>query len=122
MELNTLDKLKDVRDDVLELFKNLSLFVVIKRVDINLWDFVFAAPRLDQPENLKPIAEIVRKRLDKSEIVNISRLVLLNTDAPFVKDFNLAFSVGDKNGYTTIKDSQINNIQIKEAYLYLSRR
>ena len=121
MESNILEKLKLVRSKALEKFEKLSLFVVIKRVDVNLWDFVFAGEKLDNPDNLKTVADIVRKELDKNEIINISRIVLLDSTDPFVKDFNSTFTVGDGNGCMTINDSQINNIRIKEAYLFFSK-
>jgi ribonuclease HII len=121
METNILEKLKIVRSKILGKFERMSLFVVIKRGDVNLWDFVFAAEKLDNPENLKTIADIVNKELNKNEIINISRLVLLDSTDPFAKIFNSTFSVGDENGYMTITDSQINNIRIKEAYLFFSK-
>lgn len=121
MEPNTLEKLKKVRAEAIKKFDGLSLFVVIKRVDTNLWDFVFAGKKLDNSDNLKPMAEIVSKGLDKNEAMNVSRVVLLNSEDPFAMNFNSAFSIGDENGYATIKDSQINNIHIKEAYLFFSK-
>jgi hypothetical protein len=121
MEPNILEKLKIVRAKVLEKFEKLSLFVVIKRVDVHLWDFVFAGEKLDTPDNLKIIADIIRKELDKNEMIHVSRVVLLNSTDPFAKNFNSTFSVGDKNGCVTINDSQINNIRIKEAYLFFSK-
>ena len=122
METNILEKLKTVRAEVLKKFNTLSLFVVIRRVDANLWDFVFAGEKLDQPNNLKLIADIVNKELNANEIISISRLVLLNSEDQFAKNFNSAFSVGDNNGYLTINDGQINNIHIKEAFLFFSKR
>ncbi len=62
---------------------------------------------------------MISKELDKNEIVNISKLVLLNSENPFVRDFNSTFSVGKENGYVTVKDKQISNVRIKEAYLFL---
>jgi len=121
MEPNILEKLKTVRSKVIEKFDRLSLFVVIKRVDVNLWDFVFASEKLDNPENLKVIADIISKELDRNEIISISRVVLLDSTDPFAKNFNSTFNVGDGNGYMTISDSQINNIRIKEAYLFFSK-
>jgi len=121
MEPNILEKLKIDRAKVLEKFEKLSLFVVIKRVDVHLWDFVFAGEKLDTPDNLKIIADIIRKELDKNEMIHVSRVVLLNSTDPFAKNFNSTFSVGDKNGCVTINDSQINNIRIKEAYLFFSK-
>lgn len=121
MDPNTLEKLKKVREEVIKKFETLSLFVVIKKADVNQWDFVFAGDKLDNSENLKPIAEIINKELDKNEIINVARMVLLNSSDPFAKNFNATFKVGNNNGYLTINDSQINNIPIKEAYLFLSR-
>lgn len=121
MEENTLEKLKKVREEVLKKFEELSLFVVIRRIDANLWDFVFAGEKMDQPTNLKPLVEMINKELNDNEIINISRLVLLNSDDLFAKNFNSTFNVDNKNGYLTIKDSQINNVGIKEAYLFFSK-
>jgi len=121
MENSTLEKLKIVRKEVLDKFGKLLLFVVIKRADANLWDLVFAGDKLDQSDNLKTIADIVRKELDKNEMVSISKLVLLNSNDPFAEDFNSTFSVGDGNGWMTIVNGQINNVHIKEAYLFFSR-
>ena len=87
MESTTLEKLKAVRTKVLEKFEKLSLFVAIKRTDSNFWDLVFAAENMDSAENFKIIADIVNVVLDTNEIITISKLVLLNTDDSFVRDF-----------------------------------
>ena len=116
-----LDKLKIVRSKILGKFERLTLFVVIKRVDANLWDFVFAADKLDSPDNLKIIADIIRKELDKNEMINFSRIVLLDSTDSFAKNFNSTFTVCDENGCVTVNGGQINNIRIKEAYLFFSK-
>lgn len=121
MDSVILDKLKIVRSKILEKFEKLTLFVIIKRVDANLWDFVFAADKLDSPDNLKIIADIIRKELDKNEMINFSRIVLLDSTDSFAKNFNSTFTVGDENGCVTVNGGQINNIRIKEAYLFFSK-
>lgn len=121
MDINTLEKIKIIRENVIKIFETLSLFVVIKKTEVNQWDFVFAGNNLDDSKNLKVIAEIINKELNENEIINVARLVLLNSEDPFAKNFNSTFKVGSDNGYLTINDGQINNISIKEAYLFFSK-
>ena len=55
----------------------------------------------------------------EEEILNFPRLVLLNSDNVFAKSINKAFAT--EGGDIRIKNSQINDIFIKDAYLLYSK-
>jgi hypothetical protein len=112
------EKLKNILTEVLKT-KPLSLFVVIKREDANLWDLVMSGSNLDSQENLNEIIKIINKNLERNEVVLLSKLVLLNSSDPFVKNFNNAFSVD--GGDMEILNAQINNVFIKQAFLFYSK-
>ncbi|HSR89265.1 MAG TPA: hypothetical protein VLK22_02580 [Candidatus Udaeobacter sp.] len=114
-----LKKLRSILDEIL-IPKKITLFVVIKRDDSDLWDLVIGGEQLDNQVNLSELAELINKRLDRNEIILFSRLVLLNSTDLFVKNFNQVFSM-ETSGSMEIQNSQINNVFIKQAYLLYSK-
>ncbi|KPJ54959.1 hypothetical protein AMJ47_02740 [Parcubacteria bacterium DG_72] len=111
-------KLKNILDKMRE-EKNISLFIVILREDSNVWDLVIGGRNLDTKENLEWGVKIINKELDKDEVVLFSRLLLLNSDNPFVENINKSFRMPE--GTVRIQNSKINNIAIKDAYLFYSK-
>lgn len=112
-------KLKKILEKILET-KKLSLFVAIKKEDDNLWDLVIGGENLDNQDNLQEIIKIINKELNKNEVILFARLVLLNSNDFFVKNFNLAFGA-ESGSDMEIYNSQINNIMIKQACLFYSK-
>ena len=111
-------KLKNILDKMREK-KDISLFIVVLREDSRVWDLVVGGKNLDKRENLEWGIKIINKELNKDELVLFSQLLLLDSDNLFVKNINKAFRMPE--GTVRIQNSKINNIAIKDAYLFYSK-
>jgi len=110
--ISLLSKVRDKKSDV-------CLFIVNKVIDINRWDLVFGGKALEGEENLKLILNLIKETFSKEEVILFSRLILFDSTKDFVKGINNAFNV--ESNYIKITDTTINNILIKEAYLFYSK-
>jgi len=119
LEITIIEKLRGLLSTILSLKKEISLFAVIKRKDTDTWDLVIGGNDLRTKENLRLIIRIMRKQFDKNEILKFPRLILLNSNHPFLDSINKAFSM--EGGLAEIIDTKIYNVFIKNAYLLYSK-
>ena len=99
------------------------LFAVFLREDApDVWDLVVASSWIarDKSDSLRYISDKVRSVLDASELVKLSRIVLIEPDSPALAAFQQAIHV--EHGIAEIKDSDFSGLRIKHAYLITSRR
>jgi hypothetical protein len=99
------------------------LFALLLREDApDVWDLVVASPWIakDEADSLRYISDKVRSILDPTELVKLSRIVLIEADSPALAAFQQAFHV--EHGMAEIKDSVFSGLPIKHAYLITSRR
>jgi hypothetical protein len=118
-----LDKLKLALSDLEEKHGRILVFILFLRGDSpDRWDLVVAAPWLDSGsvESYKIVATKVQNTLSSKEIVQLSRVVILDADDPAVQFLQDSYTVS--NG--AIKDiencepfSQRFNFTIRRAYL-----
>lgn len=121
MEEAILKKTKIILEELLKKDSNISLFAILKVNETNSWDFVVAGKNLNPtPDNLKWVADIVRKELSPNEAIVVSRLVLLPSINTFVKNMNSAIEVEKNANYMKIENYQASNILVKEGYVIYS--
>jgi hypothetical protein len=117
-----LNKIKGIIQN--EIFKqnpNISLLALLKIETINSWDFVLAGKELDATaDNLKWVADILRKELSPNEIISLSRLVLLRAENSFVQSINSTIEVSKDSNYMRIENYQIGKLLINEGYVMYS--
>ena len=85
------NKFKSIAKEVAEERGEPSLFALFLREDAeNKWDLVVAAPWLntDKIEDINYIADKLKHHLDVSELLFISRIILLDIYDPIVQSIN----------------------------------
>ena len=101
----------------------LSLFALLLREESqNKWDIVLSAPWFskDKTPMLKYVVSKLKKKLDQEAITNLSRIVLLNYNNPFVLNINSVIKT--EHGTTEFKNCQFNNIYVKHAFIITSQK
>lgn len=122
--------MKDILDKFIAIEKDLckdkgefNLFALFLREDsANKWDLLVSADWIieNKTESLKLIANKVQEHLEKKELVNLSRIVLIEEDNPALEAFHKAVNV--EHGRAEIKDSNFFGLQIKHAFIITSRK
>jgi len=100
-----------------------DLFALFLREEAsNKWDILVSAHWINsnKEEALKYLAQKIQKSLDKTELLLISRIVIIENNNPALPALQQAISVEHSN--TEIKDSNFFGLQIKHAYLITSQR
>ncbi len=117
------EKLKEVEIEITQEKGNLSLFALFLREDApDVWDLLISAPwaRINKSDALKYVAGKIRKKLDNSELLKLSRIVILEGDDPAVQAFQRGIKV--EHGIAEIQNSNFLGLPIKHAYLITSKR
>jgi len=99
---------------------NVSLMVALKPDDSNLWDLVLGGQELDNQDYLKKFIALLNKILVKEDLIQFSRMVLINSDASFTTNFTGAFQVEGSD--VELKNTRIDNVFIKEAHIFYSKK
>jgi len=98
-----------------------SLFGLFLREDAgNKWDLVVAASWIDADsfEQIKYLADKLKSHLKDSELLSISRIVLLDLRNPIVQSINKYCRV-TREGDLELNDFQLNNIALPFKYAYI---
>jgi len=97
-----------------------ALFLRENAIDVS--DLLVAAPWIhnNKAEILKYVVGKVQKALTPKELVQLSRIVLIEKDNPILKD--IQSTVHTKQGFVEITDSNFSGLAIKHAYLITSQR
>lgn len=99
------------------------LFALLLREDAqDKWDLVVSAQWL-QPDNWDDrdsFIKQIRDKLSLDEFLMLSRIVLLEPDNPVLKALQRMINV--QHGMCEIRDSSINSIVVKHAYVITSIR
>lgn len=101
----------------------LSLFALFLREDApGKWDLLVSAPWIEKnkQEVMKFIAGKVQKTLSKKELLNLSRIVIIEQSNPALSAFQSAIHV--EHGDAEIQDSNFFGLQIKHAHVITSQR
>ncbi|WP_417871978.1 hypothetical protein [Winogradskyella sp.] len=123
-----IEKIKEVEISLSKELGEFNLFGLLEREDIiDKWD-ILVSLTLSKDKNhnkqknsiIKKLHEELIKNLPNSIFFKFSRIVFLEPSNPFVLNINMLANV--QHGDIEIKDSTINNLRIKHAYIISSKR
>ena len=100
---------------------DLKLFALFERKDIQgLWDVVLAADWLpgEEMKSLEYVYGKIRAVLGKKELRQVSKIVLLSTDEPFLEE--LQDFLEDYNNPPVFSNTEINEMFFKTGYIIVS--
>lgn len=118
-----IEKFRVIESTLSEEKGEFNLFALFLREDsANKWDLLVSADWIEdnKSDSLQVIARKIQDHLDKKELVNLSRIVLIEDDNPALEAFHKAVSV--EHGSAEIQDSNFFGLQIKHAFIITSRR
>tara|TARA_R110001583_G_scaffold19334_5_gene75714 strand:+ start:10440 stop:10814 length:375 start_codon:yes stop_codon:yes gene_type:complete len=118
-----IDKIIEVERKIEARLGRFNLFALLERDDVkDKWDVLISMSisLTQKNEVIKIIHGEFVKELPKEAIFKISRFVYLEPSNPIVQNFNMMVSVQHSN--VEIKDSMINNLMIKNAFVISSQR
>jgi len=100
-----------------------ALFALFLREDAaDKWDLVISAPwvETDKEAALRLISAKVRRVLSPTELLAVSRIVLVEPASPAVAAINSAFRV--EHSTVEVRDSNFFGLAIKHAHIFASAR
>lgn len=118
-----INKFREIESSLSEEKGEFNLFALFLREDsANKWDLLVSADWIEgnKSESLKIIAKKIQEYLEKTELVNLSRIVVIEDDNPALEAFHQAVSV--EHGSAEIKESNFFGLEIKHAHVITSRR
>jgi hypothetical protein len=98
------------------------LFALLERAESpEKWDLLVAAPWLQEGsrESLYDITELIGKKLNETELLQLSRVIVLNPDNPVVQHLTSAF--GHEHAFNHIENTVINGMAVSRAVIITSR-
>lgn len=118
-----IDKFKEIESSLSEEKGEFNLFALFLREDsANKWDLLVSADWIEgnKSDSLQLIAQKVQEHLEKKELLNLSRIVLIEDDNPALEAFQNAVSVD--HGSAEIRESHFFGLNIKHAFVITSRK
>lgn len=115
------EKLRQIEVEISAEKGNFTLFALLERDDsLGKWDVIVSADWIDNQEKelIKLIASKISKILTREEQLMLSRIVILQSTDPFVRNLNM---FGVKHGTVQMSNIIFNGVLIKEAYLITSK-
>jgi len=100
-----------------------DLFALFLREDSSdKWDILVAAEWISKNKQiaLKYLSQIIQESFSLSELLNISRIVIIEEDEPALPIIQQAVSCEHSN--IEIKDSNFFGLEIKHAYIITSKK
>lgn len=116
-------KLRSLEKEIAEEKGDFTLFALFLREDApDRWDLVVSAPWFGRNEKatLDYFASKVKSRLKVSELLMLSRIVLISPSDPSLGAVHTAVKV--KGGEVEMSDRSFFGLPIKHAYIITSRR
>ena len=118
-----IEKLESLEKEIADEKGEFSLFGLFLREDAeNRWDLVVAAPWLnaDSMEHIKYIADKLNIYLKNSELLSISRIVILDLNNPIVQIINRTWGVPRGRTFE-LNNPQLYSLPFKYAYIIISK-
>jgi hypothetical protein len=98
-----------------------KLFALIQLEELpGRWDVVMSCENLPEKDmaTLKFVVDKIHAVLTQTEIIQISRIILLNVEQPFVKKFEQFLE--RNNNPKELFNCEIDSLKIKQAYIIVS--
>lgn len=118
------EKFAVLRDEINAERGELSLFALVLREDAaNKWDVLASAPWMerDRGRALKYLADKITHRLKQEEILDLSRIIVLEEGNPALEAFLRAMRV--ESGRTAeVESSEFFGLPIKHAFIFQAKR
>lgn len=117
------EKLASLERDLSSQKGDFNLFALVLREDSpDKWDLLVSAPWLEatRKEDLQYLGEQVRSRLDPSEFLSLSRIVVLNKDNPVREAIHRVLR--GKHCRAEFRNCQFHGLQVEHAYIITSER
>jgi len=114
----TIQKLMKLERDLANRKGEFALFAVLQREEAeNKWDLVVSASWLgDEYKNALPLlVAAIQPRLSRSELLSLSRIVVLDPSDRFVED--IVDRVEVEHGCVGMSNCVIHGMRIKEAFI-----
>lgn len=102
---------------------NFWLFALVERAESpEKWDLLVAASWLQEEsrKSLDGITELVGNKLDEIELLQLSRIIVLNPDNPVVQHLTSEFGHG--HAVNHVENTIINGMAVSRAVIITSRR
>ena len=115
-------KIRDVEREIAEHKGPLNLFGFFEREDVyDRWDVVLAAPwAKDDEPTVRYVIDVLKKHLEPSEMVRLSRIVVLEPTEDPVKSLTEAYEV--EHGQVRLTDPEEFNLPVRRGYIITARR
>ena len=114
------EKLKKIEDEISKEKGDFSLFGLVLRDSKDKYELAVSAPWLedDKRKGLEFLAGKVISKLDRDELLLISRIVILEKGSPTLAAVFKAVTV--KRGDAHIKNTYLSNLLVDEAFISTS--
>lgn len=122
-----IEKLKSLIKDLEKEYGSLLIFALfLRNGDLEKWDIIISASWLNPTEmqSYKTISSKLQEYLSDVELVQFSRVVILNQDDPVVS-YLLGLETISNGGYKELKANELSEkfkFTIKRAYLLRSKK
>lgn len=119
----SIDKFISIEKELSEEKGEFNLFALFLREDAaNKWDLLVSADWINEnkSDSLNLISKKLQSNLEKKDLVQLSRIVLIEEDNPGLTAFHN--SVNIEHGSVEIQDSNFFGLEIKHAYVITSKR
>jgi|WetSurMetagenome_2_1015567.scaffolds.fasta_scaffold307505_2 hypothetical protein len=118
-----INKLESLEKEIADEKGEFSVFGIFLREDAeNRWDIVVAAPWLnsDSMEDLNYIVSKLNIYLKNSELLSISRIIILDLQDPIIKVINRNWGV-QRGRSLELNNPQLFSLPFKYAYIIISQ-
>lgn len=120
---NVINKFLEIEKEINKEKGFFNLFALFLREDSeNKWDLIISATWFlnDEKKTLDYVIDKIKSKINKNEIINLSRIVLLKPNDPFVLNINSIIVC--EHSITEFSSCVLNNMHIKHAFIITSKK
>lgn len=120
--MKLIDKLRQIEKQLSEEQGPFYLFGLFQREEAaDKWDLLVSAAWIqkDKYAGLQLIAKRIQDKLSKDEVIQLSRIVLIDDDNPALESLNRSVQI--EHGITEIRNSNFFGLDIKRAIIITSQ-
>lgn len=117
------EKFASLEAEIAQKRGDFSLFALFLREDApDRWDLLVSAPwaSSNEKEAVNYLVNEIKSHLGPEELVNLSRIVVVDPNDPSVQALANSFHV--EHGRVEVRDSNLFGLQVKHAFIITSKR